>query len=77
MKVRKKKLSAYHSLPKYIQMDPLDGAVHIGRLLIMAISWRDTFPSRRLSNMMTTPPQRVLLGSFKVVLLFFSLCLVR
>ena len=31
----------------------------------MAISWRDSFPSRRLSNM--------LLGSFNVVVLFFSL----
>ena len=39
----------------------------------MDISWRDSFPSRRLSNMMTTPPQRVLLGSFNVVLLFSTL----
>ncbi|XP_055765133.1 peptidyl-tRNA hydrolase 2, mitochondrial-like isoform X2 [Salvelinus fontinalis] len=38
----------------------------------MAIPWRDSFPSR-----MTTPPQRVLLGSFNVVLLFCSLCLLQ
>ena len=42
----------------------------------MAISWRDSFHSRRLSNMTKTPPQRVLLGSFNVMLLFFSFCMV-
>ena len=62
--------AAYHS-PKIHHQDPLDMAVHIDRN--MAISWKDSFPSRRLSNMMTTPPQWVLLGSFNVVLLFFSL----
>ena len=38
----------------------------------MAISCRDSFPSSRLSYMMTTPPHRVMLGSFSGVILLWE-----
>lgn len=39
----------------------------------MVISCKDSFPSRQLSYMMTSPPHRVMLGGFSVVFCFFFL----